>query len=363
MVLPFLALYMTRELEVSPGKAGFVLGVYGAGGLITSPIAGKLSDKFGSLLIMKISLLVTGALLFLYPFFNDYFFILIITLIWAIISESFRPANMSLIANVVHPEQRRTAYALNRLAINLGMSIGPVIGGFLAVINFQLIFFANAFTTMAAGIFLISSKWHTKETQDKIFVESADYNFLSFFNDKKYLYFLVGIIPVQMVFFQHIGAMPLFLVKDLGYNEAVFGLLSAINTVLIIFIEVPLVNYLAHWSDRKLLAVGSLLTAIGFGSMAVSRDIYTLIITIVIWTFGEMILFPSSANYVSHIAPPEKRGVYMGFYMMTFSFAFALGPWLGTAVFQYYGAVVLWIGTFFFAGISSVMMLKLNSGS
>ena len=56
---------------------------------------------------------------------------------------------------------------------------------------------------------------------------------------KNILFFFSTITPVQLVFFQHIGGLPLYIVDDLQYSTAAFGILSAINTVLIIIAEVP----------------------------------------------------------------------------------------------------------------------------
>jgi Major Facilitator Superfamily. len=66
------------------------------------------------------------------------------TVLWAGCAEMFRPANLAAITHVVAPEQRRQAFALNRLAINLGMSIGPALGGFLATVSFGAMFAVDA---------------------------------------------------------------------------------------------------------------------------------------------------------------------------------------------------------------------------
>ncbi|RPI66884.1 MAG: MFS transporter, partial [Ignavibacteriales bacterium] len=360
MVLPFLTIYLTRKIGITAGDAGIVLAVYGAGAMITSPFTGKLSDRKGSLFVMKLSLILSGIILLFFPFIENYFLILAITLLWSFINEAFRPANLSLISEVVLPEKRRTAFALNRLAINLGMSIGPVAGGFLTLIDFSFLFYANGLTSILAGIFLVASPWQPENTEEKISHQDAvDLKHSGILRDKAYLYFLISIIPVQIVFFQHIGAMPIYVVSELGFSTAVFGLLAIINTVLIIFIEVPLNESITGWSFKKSLMLGSLLCGIGFGSMAFSRDIPLLAMTIIIWTFGEMIFFPISAAYVSEIAPKKKMGEYMGFYQMTFSIAFMLGPWLGTEVLEHLGSVTLWIFTFSLGALSAFMMLRI----
>jgi MFS family permease len=363
MVLPFLVLYMTKHFNYSEADAGLVLAVYGVGALITAPTIGKISDKVGSFKIMKASLFLTGFMFFIYTFISSYYLILGFTFLLAVINEAFRPANLSLISEVVTPAQRRTAFALNRLAINLGMSIGPVVGGLLTLINFSIIFYVDGITSLIAALFLVTSKWKKiEEPEDSsVLIGNGEGKHLGALRDKNLVFFLLALIPVAMVFFQHMSTMPLFLVQDLGFSPATYGALTIVNTGLIILIEVPLNNYLSTWSDKKNLTIGATLTAIGFGGMAFAHDILFLIITIVIWTFGEMIVFPASAAYVSEIAPVKKRGEYMGFFQMSFSISFMVGPWLGTLILENFGSFSLWTAAFAFCVVSAIMMQNLNT--
>ncbi len=363
MVLPFLAIYLTQKVGITPEKAGIVLAFYGLGALITSPVIGRLSDRIGSLRIMKTSLIVSGLVMFAYSFINDFTMIAAVTFVLSVISEAFRPANLSLISDIVDSKMRRPAFALNRLAINAGMSIGPVAGGFLALLNFHYIFYVDGITSIISGIFLImtSQKYFGEhEVHKKKLREESGKISGNIFTDARLLYFMLALLPIPMIYLQHQSSMPVFLVRDLHFSAATYGILFTINTVMIIFIEVPLNNSLNHWSDRKLLSIGSLLCGIGFGGMAFAKDIYSISLTIVIWTFGEMIIFPASSAYISEIAPPLRRGEYMGVYQTIFNLAFTIGPWIGTAVLEHYGSSTLWIGTLIFGIISSLMMLGLK---
>ena len=118
-----------------------------------------MSDRAGPLVVMKLSLFISGAILFVLPFAQTFFTILAITFLWAVVGEALRPASMAIISDVATPEQRKTAFALNRLAINLGMSVGPVVGGFLAEASFKAIFFVDGATSIAAGLILVASRW------------------------------------------------------------------------------------------------------------------------------------------------------------------------------------------------------------
>lgn len=359
MVIPFLVLYLTQKIGVSASEAGVALLVYGIAAFIAAPLTGKLADKIGALKVMKLSLVGTSVVMFIYGFITDYYLILVCTFVLSVINEAFRPANLSLITEIVTPSQRRLAFALNRLGINIGMSIGPVAGGFLILIDYHYLFYVNAIASLAAGVYLIATPWTSLSDPESPVEEVSSLPGLntSVLKDFKYLFFLIAVVPANLVFFQHIGGLPLYIVDDLKYSTAAFGLLSAINTVIIIFIEVPLNDMMSKMSYSRSMFIGALLAAIGFGAMAVARDIAPLIFTIIIWTFGEMIFFPVTAAYASEIAPAKKRGEYMGYFQMTFSFAFSAGPWLGTVVYEKFGSVILWSAALVMGLITAILML------
>lgn len=360
MVLPFLALFLTQKIGASPARAGTALLIYGIGSFLTSPVTGKISDKIGALKVMKYSLYGTGIMYLLFIPAQNYYVILILTFFLSVINEAFRPANLAMISEIVQPSQRRMSFALNRLAVNIGTSIGPVVGGFLFLIDYHLLFYVNAITSFSAGIYILFIKWDYDAISEKTTPEFPIIK-ESIFSDRKFLFFLAGITPATIVFFQLMGAVPLYIVNDLKYSTAAFGLFTAVNTVLIIIAEVPLNNMMSNVSYRKSMFWGAFLTAAGFGAMAFAKETIPLVITVIIWTFGEMIFFPVTASYISEIAPAERKGEYMGYFQMTFSFAFSMGPWLGTIVYQNYGAFNLWIATFIFASLSAIMMLFLKA--
>lgn len=361
MALPFLVLYLTRSIQLSAAQAGLAISVYGIGALVTAPISGWLCDRFNPLRIMEISLLTTGGFLFFFPFLSTYESILAVTFLWAMASEAFRPANLTYVTDAVPPEQRKLAFAFFRLAINLGMSIGPAIGGFLAVLSYSALFFVNATTTLAAGLLLVFSpisthlRHHAAPTGEK---ESGSSLRAYPTTNLRLFWFLVALLPTLAIFFQHEAALPIFMVRDLHLNEAIYGLMFTINTVLIIFLEIPLNLAMEDWAYKRTLPLGALLFGLGFGLLAFAQDAWFIAMTVVVWTFGEMILFPSTASFLSEIAPSQLRGRYMGFYQMMVSLAFTIGPWLGAFVLDLYGAVPLWVGCLMAGVLSAGLLLR-----
>ena len=67
MVLPFLLLYLTRDMGLSPSTAGAIVALYGATALVTSPFAGRLCDRVGPIRLMTASLLLSGLVLLVFP--------------------------------------------------------------------------------------------------------------------------------------------------------------------------------------------------------------------------------------------------------------------------------------------------------
>lgn len=359
MVLPFLALYLTTQLHEDAATAGLMLTFYGIGSLVTAPVMGRLSDKIGSMTVMRLSLFFSGLVLIFYPMIEGFSVLLGATLLWSIINEAFRPASMSLISHIAPSNKRKTAFAMNRLVINLGMSIGPVAAGFLARIDFAIIFYVDAITAILAALFLILYPIQHKIDKEEIDreVEKLQSHKGIVLKDLRFLFFLMAVTPVTMVMFQHLGVLPLYLVKDLGFQTSTFGMLVVVNTILIIFVEVPLNTAMTNWSEKKALALGALLAGLGFGATAFVSNVIPLIITIIIWTFGEMILFPASSTFVAEISPPNRRGEYMGYFQMSFSLAFTLGPWLGTLVYDNYGGKEVWFASFIVSAISAAAFL------
>ena len=358
MVLPFLVLYLTRELGFSVARAGFVFAVYGATAIVAGPIAGKLSDRIGALPIMRTSLISSGIALLLFPFAKSYAAVIAITILWAGCAELFRPASLAAITHVVSPAQRKAAYALNRLAINLGMSIGPALGGFLAAVSFRAMFVVDALTTLIAGAVLALTNWRLATGgQSAQPDEDTHLEVRSILRDRRLGIFLIASVMVGIVFFQHEAALPLYMVQYLHMSPAFYGTLFTINTLLIVALEVPLNTATSRWPNTWSLVAGCLLFAIGFGALAVVSSATGVLAMVVVWTLGEMMLFPAMAAHLGEIAPDSLRGTYMGAYSMSLSVALTLGPWLGTQLLATTGAVGVWSVMFALGALAAVLMV------
>jgi predicted MFS family arabinose efflux permease len=358
MALPFLVLYLTERLGVSASLAGLAVSAYGVGGVITAPIAGRLCDRIGPFTIMRASLALTGVVLLVIPLVHSFAIVVGLTFVWALVADAGRPATLSALTETIAPEQRKAAIAVNRLGVNLGMSIGPAVGGFIAMVSFPLLFVVDGLTSLAAAGVLTTLLWSSRRSlaavhrlavehdQDRPRTAARQREGAGVLSDRPAMAFFVAMFLVGLVFMQHQGAMPLYLVRDLHYKESFYGMLFMLNTLLIVAVEVPLNLAMSRWSHRHATMLGVMLFAIGFGALGIVHSAIAITATVVIWTFGEMVLFPVSTAYVADLAPSGRSGEYMGAYSSTFSLALIVGPWAGTAALDHWGPIAAWGGVF-----------------
>ena len=344
VVLFFLVLYLTSQLEFTVGEAGRMISVYGLGALAGSYLGGWLSDRIGVIRVMVFSLILGAIGYIVLCYTKEPLLITIVLFIVAIVVEAFRPANSAALAMVCSPDVRARGFALNRMAVNLGVTIGPAVGGFLALLSYALLFWFDALTCIVASIFLIflfknSEIMHIKtnhETDAETKKPWKDHFYLILL----FLLFLTGIIFVQLM-----NTWPLYLKTYYKLIEDQIGILYAINGIIIVLMELPLIHSVEKKRTLKIMAVGAILFAGGFGILPLSTSYLFAAISVIIWTFGEMLVFPLVTGLIANRASDETRGQYMGMFSFTFSLAFVIGPALGSWIYDNLGPTSLWTGS------------------
>src|SRR5690554_2550327 len=152
MVIPFLGLYMTEHIHFSLKETGIVLSFFGLGAISGSYIGGRLTDIHGHFKIQLLSLCLTVPLFFLLPLLKTPVLLSIGIFILSLVAETFRPANSVSIAHYAKPQNLTRALSLNRMALNLGFSIGPAMGGLLAAFSYNWLFYGNGISAALAGL-------------------------------------------------------------------------------------------------------------------------------------------------------------------------------------------------------------------
>jgi MFS family permease len=177
-------------------------------------------------------------------------------------------------------------------------------------------------------------------------------------HDRLFLFFLVSSVLGAFVYFQQLATLPLH-VKESGLSEADYGLLISLNGVVIVLVELPLVSITQRFPYRPVLALGSLLVGLGFALTAFANDVPELALTVLVWTFGEIVYAPVASAYVADLAPEHLRGRYQGAWGLTWGLAFVLAPIVGAAIYEW-NPDGLWF-TCGLLGLLSALLLLLQA--
>ena len=347
MVLPFLGVYMTTVLDFSLKNAGIVLSTFGVGSILGSLVGGWLTDKFGSFKIQVSSLFLSIPFYLILPFFKSFETLCLSIFFLSFIKELFRPANSASVSYYAKPENITRAFSLNRMALNLGYSIGPAIGGFLAAVSYNFLFYTNAVMSFLAGtLFIIYFKNRKGNTPEKVIANKAEkiLKTKSAYADQKFIFFSFFIAIYAFCFFQILNTLPLFYKNVALMNEKEVGLLMAFNGIVVFILEMALV----HYAEKKFtltanMIIGSLFCGAAFLVLLPSHLIVVLYISIFLISISEILIMQFASTVAVNRSLPTNRGSYMGLNGMSFSLAFVTSPLIGTFIAQNYGFTNLWI--------------------
>ncbi|MCP4659219.1 MAG: MFS transporter [bacterium] len=343
MVLPFLSLYLTQSLGFTASQAGKMLSLYGLGTMVGSYLGGWLCDRIGPQRVQLLSFLATGAGFIAAVQLRSFAALAVAVTMISVVAEAFRPALFVAVAQHSSPQVRTRAFVLIRLATNLGMALGPTLGGLLAARNYAWIFWGDALTCWAAAVLLagtfgISAARSPEETA------SAEPAGRTPWRDPPFLGFLGLTVVLSMVFLQLWTTFPLYLKERFLFSERAIGAVFALNPILIALFEMVLVKSLEHRDLLRMIGLGSLVVCLSLGALALGSGALIPIGVMVMLTLGEMLTFPMCNAIVAQRAGTESTGRYMGAYTLSFGIAFFLSPALGTAVYESLGPRALWFG-------------------
>jgi len=342
MVLPFLSLYLTHDFGLSVEKAGIVLAVFGLGAMVGALVGGRLTDRFGAIRIQLLSLGLSGAGFILLGQLRTFPTMVAGVFIVSVVSEAFRPALMAAVALASPTDGRPRAFALIRLAVNLGMALGPAVAGILASISYRWLFVVDGVTCWAAGVVLFAAV--SREALRPEIPEEKDEPVSSPWKDGPFLALLVLVFFMAMAFLQVWITYPIYLREVYGLDERGVGFLMAFNALLVVVFEMVLLHLVEGYDHLKIAGIGAFLLCLGLGLLPLGAGIGFAIVVTSVWTFGEMLNLPMVNAVVAARAGRRSAGRYMGAYTLSFATAFVVSPLIGSVIYQRLGPSALWYG-------------------
>jgi predicted MFS family arabinose efflux permease len=355
-VQAFMILYMI-DRGFSANQAGLALGVYGIGALLGMLFAGWLSDRIGPSAIICYSLIGAGFLIPTIIFLDNYIVILVVLAIAAAFSQAYRPASTSLLSRLTPASRQVMVFAMCRLAINIAASVGPLVGAALITISYDLLFWGEALAGfgLAAIAALYWQKARPSEAEKDVDAgndtdaatngRAKAAGYLVVLADRRYMLFLFAMFLASLIYIQYVSTLPLS-VREAGFSPTVYGALLALNGAVVIAFELLVANFVQRWEPRTAVLLGVALTGVGMAFYGVPWGIIAFIVATLLWTFGEIIGYPTLFfAYPAQAGPPEAQGRYLGASNALYGLGSAIGPVIGVAIWNSSGnAVWLWCG-------------------
>ncbi|TFG79633.1 MAG: MFS transporter [Chrysiogenales bacterium] len=362
MVLFFLSLYLTRKLGFTMAQAGQAVGAFGCGALAGSYLGGILCDRMGATAVQRLSLLLSGLNFIIMGYLGSFVLIVAAAFLQGVFAEALIPGNATAMARECPPAIRTKGFALNRLAANLGVTIGPVLGGYLAMWNYRALFWVDGLTSLGALVlfhvfFKSGPKPPPRQSRSSfppaVTPPGRRHHLPAIF---------IMVFGLGLIFSQLFSTFPLFIHSAFGFAEYRIGQLLAINTVLIVLFEMVLLQGLKKVAPLKIIAVGALLTGLGFALTPLGRGFLYAAATVAVWTFGEMLSLPLLTAEIANRSHEGNRGRHMGWFGVSFSLAWMLGPIAGSSIYIQFSPMALWLSCGVLGAFLALGFRRLASG-
>jgi MFS family permease len=376
IILPFLTLFFTDAKVVNPPlpmtQIGLLITLFALCGLVSQIMGGYFLDRYGRKIMMVFSLFLSAGAMYAFGFVNTILWAIPITLFSGLFSPIFGLASNTVVADMFTSEKRLRAYGLLRIASNIGVGIGPALGGFLVEAgSYQMLFNTAALLILLFSVLALFFLQETKPSQPEKSEPSEQPKgfgnlfsaFKSVFDDKYFIFFCWVSVLALTVYAQMGTTFPIFIRNEYGISPKEFGLMMSLNALMIVCFQYIVTRLTEMRSKPLMMAAGALLFALGFGSVALFKSYELLFVSVAVWTLGEMILTPVSTTFVADLADEAERGRYMGVFGLAWAMGYAIGPMLGGIFLDFRGgryAIDLWYTCFVVAALAALGYLILG---
>jgi len=281
----------------------------------------------------------------------------------------------AMLADMIPSEKRTDAYAINRIANNAAFALGPAVGGFLASTSYDLAFYGASIGFISYSLLLFflahetldkthgAVKVNSLAEQTKVSPE-AGFNqdgYLRVFKDKWYMAFVLsmsmGLIAPTMLWI----LMPVYAKTNFGVPESMYGWIPTANALMCVFIQYSVTQITRTRKTLPVTAVGMLIYAAGVGSVALMTNFWGFLFSMIILTFGELVVVPTASKYVADVAPANLRGRYMSIYWFGWGLARTLSPLIGGYLNDAFFPQAIWVGGLVIGLTSAIGLLILNN--
>jgi len=359
MLYPFFALYLTKKFEIGMTTVGIMFAIFSISGLLGSALGGALTDRMGRKGVIIFSLVCSALSALGMGYAPSLAIFIAVSVIVGTLSSIGHPAHEAVVADLLPEGKRAQGYGIIRVVFNLAVIVAPAAAGLLIARSYTLLFIVDALISLlAAAIVLFALPETRPQAHPDAKPESMGQTFAGYgkvFRDIPFITFIIVSIMMTLVYMNMNTTLGVFLRDVHQVPEIGYGYLISMNAIIVVALQIWVARKLEKFKPMLMMALGSVLYAIGFAMYGFTSTYLLFAIAMVIITIGEMIVTPFQQALVASFAPQEMRGRYMAISGLTWGIAFAAGPYLAGWIMDHLNPNVLWmacgvLGTLAMAG-------------
>jgi MFS family permease len=332
LLFPFFALYITKKFNVGMTEVGVLFALFSLSSFIGSMLGGALTDRLGRKGMLIFSLISTSVSSVLMGLVGSLQAFYVLALLVGIFTDTGGPAHQAMVADLLPEKKRAQGYGIIRVAFNLSVTIGPAIGGFIAARSYLMLFITDAIISLVTAFIVFVAMPETKpEKAPGTQQESIMGTFKGYFQvlrDTVFVMFIGVSILMVLVYMNMNTTLGVYLRDSHGVPESGYGFILSLNALMVVLFQFPITRRIEDKPPLTMMALGTLLYAIGFGMYGFVSTYSLFVLAMVIITIGEMIVAPVSQAIVAQFAPEDMRGRYMAIFGFSWGIPFAIGPLL-----------------------------------
>jgi len=339
IVLPFIVIYLHNVRGISFAEAGFALAFGGVAALLAGLVAGSTVDRIGGRNTLVLGLLLQATAFVLFPLIREPWQAFTLLALEGAGTACFWPGQSTLLSRLTTADERHSAFALQRISMNLGMGLGGVVGGLIATTSdpssFTKLFVLDACTFLVFAV-VLATIHEPEEAADEKAETSAAGGYRGVVRDRNFVALLGLNVLFVAVGYEVFALLPPFAKNYAGVGERWIGMIWLANTLLIVVIQLPVAKALEGRRRMAALAVMNVLWAIAAlivlaagGLLSGTSAALVFITATLIFGVGETLQGPTQAPLVADLAPDRLRGRYFALGSMSWSAGSILGPAVG----------------------------------
>lgn len=356
MIWPFLMIYVSEKLNVGLAVVASLVTINAVFNLIFSFVAGPVTDRLGRKWVMVISLAGNGICYILMSFASSLPVFAVLMALRGVFNPLYQVGSDAMMADMVEPQKRAEGYSILRMSNNLGIAIGPAIGGFVTSASYTVAFFLAAAGLLTYSLLLAV---RAKETlQREISLSAIKERFGGYdqvLKDKPFIQFNLNLALTFVTASMIWVLLAVYTKQNFGIPERMYGFIPTTNAIMVVTLQIFITRQTKKYHPLIVMAFGAIFYASSALMIAFGSGFWFFWLAMVVMTIGELVMVPTATSFSANLAPADKRGRYMSVHGMTNGLASAVGPLLGGALNDYVSPRSPWLSGALFSTISVLL--------